>query len=107
MYPVPGLLNDVKHHWFLLTVEDDIIDFLSDGVDVVAGDACYWLQLVLEGSGRVLFGVLEEEADLVFELIASVGFAEDGKLEWSGLFEDSELIEIDVGEGGELVLLVA
>jgi hypothetical protein len=104
--PVPGLLDDVEYDWFLLTVEDDLIDFLGDGVDVVASDAGNGLNLVLERREGVLLGVFEHDVDLVLELVAAVGLAEDGELEGGSLLQNGEFIEVDMREGSELVLLV-
>jgi hypothetical protein len=82
--PVPGLFHYVKNDGFLLTVDDDIIDLFGDRVDIVAGDAGNRLQFVLDGREGVLLGVLEHETDLVLELVAAVGLAQDGELEGGG-----------------------
>ena len=84
MDPVPGLFHYVKNDGFLLTVDDDIIDFFGDRVDIVAGDAGNRLHFVLDGREGVLLGVLEHETDLVLELIPAVGLAQDGELEGGG-----------------------
>lgn len=75
MDPVPGLFDDVENNGFLLTVDDDIINFFCDCVDIIAGDAGDGLQLVLDGREGVLLGVLEHETDLVLKLIPAVRLA--------------------------------
>lgn len=73
--PVPGLFDDVENNGFLLTVDDDIINFFCDCVDIIAGDTGDGLQLVLDGREGVLLGVLEHETDLVLKLIPAVRLA--------------------------------
>jgi hypothetical protein len=105
--PVPGLLDNVEHYGFLVTVDNDFVDFLGDGVDVVAGDASDGLYLVFDGSGGILLGVLEHDADLVFELVALIWLAEHCKFVRRGLLQHLELIEVDVGQRCEFVVLIS
>ena len=65
MDPVSGLLNNIEHDRLLLAATDDFLYFFDDIVDVVPGDACDRLDLVLERCEGVLLGVLEHEVDLV------------------------------------------
>lgn len=106
MDPVAGLLNNIKDDWFLMAVVDDVVYLLRDVIQVVASDAGDRLELVLEGREGVLLGVLEHETDLVLELVAPVGLAEDGEFEGRSLLQDCELVQVDVGQGRELVTLV-
>lgn len=107
VYPVPGFLDNIEDDGFVVTVDDDIIDFLGDVVDVVAGDAGDGLDLVLDGRERVLLGVLEHDADLVLEGVAFVGLAQHCELVGRGLFEHLELVEVDVRQGCELIVLMS
>lgn len=106
MYPVPGFLYNIEDDGFVLTVDDDIIDFFGDVVDVIAGDAGDRLDFVLDGRERVLLGVLEHNANLVLKGIALVGLAEHGEFVRSGFFEDLELVEVDMRQGSELIILM-
>lgn len=92
VYPVPGFLDNIKDDGFVLTVDDDIIDFLGDVVDVIAGDAGDGLDLVFDGRKWILFGVLEHDADLVLEGVALVGLAQHCELVRRGLFQHLELV---------------
>lgn len=106
VYPVPGFLYNIKDDGFVVTVDDDIIDFLGDVVDVVAGDAGDWLDFVLDGSEGVLFGVLEHDADLVLEGVALVRLAQHCEFVGRGFFEHLELVEVDMRQSGELIVLM-
>lgn len=91
----------------MLTVDDDIINFLGDVVDVVTGDAGDGLDLVLDGGEGILFGVLEHDADLVFKGVTLVGFAQHSELVGCGFFQHCELVEVDVGQSCELIVLMS
>lgn len=106
VYPVPGFLYNIEDDGFVVTVDDDVIDFLGDVVDVVAGDAGDGLDFVLDGSEGVLLGVLEHDADLVLEGIALVWLAQHCKFVGRGLFEHLELVEVDMRQGSELIVLM-
>jgi hypothetical protein len=98
MNPISSLLDYIKHHWFFLTVEQDVIDFLDNMVDVVPSEARNGLDLVLQGCGGVVFGELEHEIDLVFGLYAFVWFAEDVELVGSGFLDNLEFVKVDVAD---------
>lgn len=106
MDPITSLLNNIKDDWFLMAVVDDFIDLLRDVIEAISSDAGDWLELVLEGREGVLLGVLEHEANLVLELVAPVGLAQNGELEGRSLLQDCELVQVDVGQRRELVTLV-
>jgi hypothetical protein len=106
MYPVSGLFHNVENDWFLLTVDDDIIDFFGDCVDVIASYAGNGFQFVFDGSERVLLAVLEHETDLILELVPPVRLAQHSEFERRSLLQNCELVKVDVGQGVELVTLV-
>jgi hypothetical protein len=105
--PIAGFLDDVEDDGLLLTVADNVLDLLGDGVDVVAGDADDGLELVAEGSEGVLLGELEHEVDLELQGVALVGFAEHVELVGCRLLHHLELLQIDILQGRELVLLLS
>jgi hypothetical protein len=89
----------------VVAVGDDVVDLARDEVDVVAGDAGNGFDLVLDGGEGVGFGVLEHEVDLVVEVVVDVGLAEHVEFVGRCLLEHRELVQVDVGEGSELVVL--
>jgi len=75
MYPVSGLFHNIINDWFVVAVDNNIVNLLSDVVDIVSGKSSNGLNLVFERGERILFGVLEHNADLILKLIAFVWFA--------------------------------
>jgi hypothetical protein len=97
MNPASGLLHDIKNNRFLVTISNYFINLLDDVVDIVPSQAGDRLDLVAKRSERVLLGELEHDVDLVFELIALIGFAEDVEFVRGSLLDHLKLIEVDVG----------
>jgi hypothetical protein len=105
MDPVSGLFDNIEDDRLLLAATDDFLYFFDDIVDVVSGDACDGLDLVLERCEGVLLGVLEHEVDLVLHRVALERFAQDVELVGCRFLDNMEFIQIDVLEGCELVPL--
>lgn len=91
----------------MIAVGDDVFYLLGDMVDVVASDASDRFYLILDGGIGVLLCVFELQVDLIIKLIVGIGFAQDVEFVGSCLFEDCKFVQVDVGEGGELVILDA
>ena len=79
-----------------MTVDNDIINFLSNGVDIVTGYSSNRLYFIFDGSEGVLLWVFKHYVYLVLELVAFIWLAEDCEFVWRWLFEDLELVEVDV-----------
>ena len=87
MYPASCFFDDIKDYRFLLAVQQYLIYFFDDMVDIVSGDSCDGFDFVLEGGDGVLFGEFKHDVDLVLGLVAFVGFAEDVELVGCGFFD--------------------
>lgn len=106
MNPTSGFLHNVKNNRFLLAIGKYVIYLFDNEVDIIASEASDGLDFVAQRSDGILFGELKHDVDLVFELVAFVGFAEDVEFVRGGLLDHLELIQVDVCQRGELVLLM-
>lgn len=86
MYPVSSLFDYIINDRFVVAVDNDIVNLLSDVIDVISGKSSDRLDLVFERCKWILLGVFKHNADLVLELIALVWLAQNGELVGCSLF---------------------
>lgn len=58
----------------MTTVDDNIIYFFDDKVDIITSNTCNGLDLVFNGGVGILFGEFKHHIDLIIELITFVRF---------------------------------
>ncbi len=75
MYPVSSLFDYIINDRFVVAVDNDIVNLLSDVIDVISGKSSDRLDLVFERCKWILLRVFKHNADLVLELIALVWLA--------------------------------
>lgn len=75
MYPISSLFHYIVNDRFVVAVDNDIVNLLSDVIDIISGKPSDGLDLVFERGEWILFWVLKHNADLILKLIALVWFA--------------------------------
>jgi hypothetical protein len=75
MYPISGLFDNIKYNRLVVTVDNNIVNLLSDVVDVISSKSSNRLDLIFDWRERILLRVLEHYADLILELVPLVWLA--------------------------------
>lgn len=65
MNPVSGFFDNIKHNRFLLTVQQNLIDFFDDMINIISCDSSNRFNFILKRSDGVLFSKLKHDVDLV------------------------------------------
>jgi len=92
MNPISSFLYNIKDNRLMMTVENKIINFLGNSIDVIPSDPRNRLDFILQSSEWVLLGVFEHNVDLILELISLVGLAKYIELKRGSFFDDLEFI---------------
>jgi hypothetical protein len=74
---------------------DEIFDSICNGNHIISGDAHDWLNLVFEGSVRIILSKFKHKFDLIFVFLASIWIACDDKFLRVRLFQSMELIKVN------------
>ena len=97
MNPIPCLLDNIKNNWFLLTIVYNFVNNFDNVIDIVPSQPSYRLDLISQRGSWIFLSEFKHDIDLVLKLIAFVWFAQNIEFVGGCLFDNLELVEIDVG----------
>lgn len=80
--PVTYLLHNLVDNGAVLVLVDYVFNVTGYCCQVVPSQSSHWLDLIFQGSSRVVRGELELQFDLILASLPTVRFTQNGELVW-------------------------